>query len=121
MLSDPRDTYWSPADQIPSGAACRSPPLDPRLAASIREGGDALGRLAGTPPLTRGSTGSTKVGPGRYTHLLYVDLHNAGRSQEMSREDHRELLLGEVPSPGNHGRRHSLHGPPCAGRFLKAG
>ena len=43
MLSDPRDAYWSPADQITWGAACRSPPSDPILAASAREGGDALG------------------------------------------------------------------------------
>ena len=54
MLSDLGDAYWSPADPVPWVAACRSPPSDPRLVASIREGGDALGRLAGTPPLTGG-------------------------------------------------------------------
>ena len=68
MLLDPVDANWNPTDPVPWGAACRSPSSDPRLAASIREGGDMLGRLAGTPPLTRGSTGSTEVGPGRYTH-----------------------------------------------------
>ena len=73
---------------------------DLRLTASIREGGDALGRLAGTPPLTRGPTGSTEVGSGRYTHLLYVDLQDAGRSQETSREDHAELLLARFPASG---------------------
>ena len=100
MLSNPGDAYWNPADPVPWGAACRSPPSDPRLAASIREGGDALGRLAGMPPLMRGSTGSTEVGPGRYTHLLYVDLQDASRSKETSREDNAELLLARFSARG---------------------
>ena len=74
MLSDPGDAYWNPADPIPWGAACRSPPSDPRLVASVREGGDALRRLAGLPPLTWGPVGPTEISPGRYSHLLYVDL-----------------------------------------------
>ena len=100
MLSDLGDAYWNPADPVPWGAACRSPPLDPRLAASVREGGDALGRLASTPPLMRGPFGSTDVGPGYYTHLLYVDLQDAGRSQETSREDYAELFLARFLARG---------------------
>ena len=74
MLSDPGNAYWYPPDPIPWGAAYRSPPSYSRLAASVREGGGALGRLAGTPPLTWGPFGSTEISPGRYPHLLYVDL-----------------------------------------------
>ena len=111
MLSNPGDAYWNPADLVPWGAACRSLPSDPRLASNIREGGDTLGRLAGTPPLTRGSTSSTEVGPGRYIHLLYVDLQDAGRSKETSREDYAELLLVRFPARGitGGGDRHMDH------------
>ena len=90
----------SPADPVPWGAACRSPPSPPRLAASTREGGDTLGRLAGTPPLTRGSTGSAEGGPGRYTHFLYVDFQDVDQRQETSREDHAEFLLARFPARG---------------------
>ena len=74
MLSDLGDAYWYLADPKPWGAACRSPLADPRLTASVREGGDVLGRLAGSSPHTRGPFSSTEVSPGRYTLLLYVYL-----------------------------------------------
>ena len=48
LLSDPRDAHWSPTDPVLWSAACRSPPSATRLAANIRKGGDALGRLTGT-------------------------------------------------------------------------
>ena len=37
-----------------------------------------------TPPLARGTLGSIEDGPGRYTHLLFVDFQDAGQGQEMS-------------------------------------
>ena len=76
MLSDPGYAHQSFTDPIPRGAACQLTTSDLRLAASIREGGDAPGRLGGTPPITRGSRGSAEGGPGRSTHLLHVDLHD---------------------------------------------
>ena len=74
MLSDPGDAYWYPADPISWCVASRSPLADPRLVACVREGGDALGWLAGSSPLTRWPFGSSEISPGRYTHLLYVYL-----------------------------------------------
>ena len=89
---------------VPWGIACRSPPLAPGLTTSIREGGDALGRLAGMPPVTRGSPSSAEGGLGRYMHLLHVDLQDAGRHQETSREHHVKLLLEKFPTRGIRGQ-----------------
>ena len=74
LLSSTGDAHWSPTDPVPRSAACRSPPSALGLAASIRKGGDALGRLAGTPLATWGAPGSVEGGPGCYTHLRHVDL-----------------------------------------------
>ena len=87
------DTHWSPTDLVPGGAACPPPPSAPELASGVREDGDALRRLACTPLVTRGLHGSVEDSPGRYTHLLHVDLQDVSRRQETSREDHAELLL----------------------------
>ena len=46
----------------------------PGLAASIREGGNEIGRLAGTPSVTRGPTGCAEGSPGCHTRLLNFDL-----------------------------------------------
>ena len=54
LLPDPGDAHWSPTDPVPRVAACRLPASAPGLASSVREGADALGRLAGTPLVTLG-------------------------------------------------------------------
>ena len=59
--------------------------------------------MAGTPPLTRGMPSSIEDGPGRHTHLLYVDFPDAGRGQEMSRENHAEFLLERYLAWGDTG------------------
>ena len=79
MLSDPSNAHKSSTDPVPRGAACRSMTSDPGLASGAQEGEDMSGRLAGTPPIARGSPSSTEGGPSRYTHLLHVDLQDAGR------------------------------------------
>ena len=58
--------------------------LDLGLAYGVREGGDALGRLVGMPPITQGLVGYAEGGLDRYTHLLHVDLQDVGRRQETS-------------------------------------
>ena len=57
----------------------------------------------GTPPFAQGTPGSIEDDLGRYTHLLYVDFQDAGRGQEMSRENHAEFLLERSPARGDTG------------------
>ena len=71
------------------GAACRSPPSDSKLAARIRKGGDASGKLVSTPPVTRGSLDLAEGGLVRHTHLLHVDFYDAGRCEE----EHAEFFV----------------------------
>ena len=78
MLADLGHAHWSPTDPVPWGAACRSLTSALGLAASIRQGGDAPGRLAGTPPVTWRLPGSAKGSPSRYTHLLRVNRQDGG-------------------------------------------
>ena len=73
-LSDTGDAHWSPTDPVPRSAACQSPSSALGLAASIRKGGDTLGRLPGTPLVTWEAPSSIEGGHGCYTHLLHVDL-----------------------------------------------
>ena len=61
--------------------------------------------MASIPPLARGTPGSIEDGPGRYTHLLYVDFQDAGGGQEISQENHAELLLERYPARGDTGGR----------------
>ena len=100
MLIDPGDAHGSPTDPVPRNVAGRPPAPDPGLASSIREGGDALGGLAGTPPIAWGTPGPFEGSPGCYTHLLHVNFQDVGWCQETSREVHAKLFLARFPGLG---------------------
>ena len=46
----------------------------------------------GTPPLERGTPGSTEDGPGRYTHTLYVDFRILARVRRCLEKIMRSFL-----------------------------
>ena len=94
------DAYWRPTDPVSWSVACQSLALAPGLTSGVREGRDALGRLAGIAPVTRGFFDSIEGDLGRYIHLLHVNHQDAGRRQETSREDYVELLLARFPARG---------------------
>ena len=75
--------------------------------------------LVGTPLVAQGSPSSVEGGPGCYTHLLHVNLQDAGRRQETTREVHVELLLARFPARGitRGGDRHmNYRVPTCDSR-----
>ena len=113
------DAHWSPTDPVLRSATCQLPASALGLASSVREGGNMSGRMAGMPPIARGSSGSVKGGPGRYTYILHVDLQDVSRCQETSREDNTKLLLARFPVQGVMGdgaRCVDYHVPTCVSR-----
>ena len=51
-----------------------------------------------TPTIARGTLDLVEGGLGRYTHLLYVNFHDADQRKETPREDYAEFPVERFPA-----------------------